>query len=60
MNNDKYFKMKNDNEDKNSQLKKEKKALVKIQKQVQKTIIKKNIKNTNFSPFMKAFYKLAL
>ena len=62
MNNyEKYHKM-NDSEVVHSQLKEEKnkKALKKIQKKVRKAIIKKNLQNSNFSPFMKTFYKFAL
>tara|TARA_B100000424_G_C22546902_1_gene311030 strand:- start:19 stop:210 length:192 start_codon:yes stop_codon:yes gene_type:complete len=63
MNNyEKYHKM-NDSEVVKSQLKEEKnkkEALQKIQKKVKKAIIKKNVQNCNFSPFMKTFYKFAL
>ena len=53
----------NDSEVVKSQLKEEKnkkEALEKIQKKVKKAIIKKNVQNCNFSPFMKTFYKFAL
>lgn len=83
MNNyEKYYKMKNENENEvvtsqfilkpyfginnkffDKKIKKEenrKENLKKIQKKVKKTIINKNIKNINFSPFMKIFYKYGI
>ena len=63
MNNyEKYHKM-NDSEVVHSQIKEgknKKEALEKIQRKVKKAIIKKNLKNSNFSPFMKTLYKFVL
>ena len=60
---EKYYKIDDENEIVKSQLKEDKKrekSLEQVRRKVKKAVIKENLKNTNFSPFMKAFYKFAL
>ena len=60
---EKYYKIDDENEIVKSQLKEDKKrekSLEQIRRKIKKAVIKENIKNKNFSPFMKAFYKFAL
>ena len=60
---EKYNKIDDENEIGKSQLKedmKREKSLEQVRRKVKKAVIKENLKNTNFSLFMKAFYKFVL
>ena len=56
---EKYFKLSNSKEEEKND-KERKLAVQKIKKITRKTIIKKTIKNNNFSPLMKIVYKLSI
>tara|TARA_B100000900_G_C20451494_1_gene663336 strand:- start:763 stop:942 length:180 start_codon:yes stop_codon:yes gene_type:complete len=56
---EKYFKLSNSKEEEKKD-KERKLAVQKIKKITRKTIIKKTIKNNNFSPLMKIVYKLSI
>lgn len=56
----KYFKFNNNEDQKDNNMKEYDKNLKIIRKNVKKNIIKKTIKNNNFSPFMKFIYKIGI
>lgn len=55
-----YFKFNNHDEEKDKNMKERDKSLKIIRENVKKNIIKKTIKNNNFSPFMKFIYKIGI